>query len=578
MGKARKTVREDPARLDREAGWAMASQHPALDPLRIVAGPDREATDSWVRVELTDSRYGEARCQLSYHPKRLAPAEEWAWVFTHALLHIGLNHYDPLTTGRLARDFQHEAAACDEVDRLQTALRIGRRPTGLTGQGTAGACPDIVGPILSRDSKTARRHAEDLATGLSAAVTLAVDRAGGVRRPGEGGRAKGVWDLALSWFIASFPLLGGLAAGFSLVADAQICRQYDIAIAAVDPTLAEIYVNPLCHLTPEEWRFVLAHEILHAGLRHGERAMGRQPYLWNVAADYVVNGWLVEMGVGAAPDGVLHDPELKGLSVEAVYDRIVNDVRRLHKLATLRGQGVADILGEPLPLPRQALGGIDLDEFYRRALSNGLALHESMGRGYVAAGLVEEIKVIDQPPLSWDVALARWFEAHVRSPEPVRSFARPSRRQASAPDIPRPGRHFPETLMSLATFGVVLDTSGSMSRSLLGQALGAIASLARSKDVPAARVVFCDAAVHDAGYLPVDDIAGRVKVTGRGGTVLQPAIRFLERTGDFPADGPILIITDGHCDPLRVTRQHAYLIPAAAALPFRPAGPVFRLA
>ncbi|MCL2424088.1 MAG: hypothetical protein FWD11_09415, partial [Micrococcales bacterium] len=127
------------------------------------------------------------------------------------------------------------------------------------------------------------------------------------------------------------------------------------------------------------------------------------------------------------------------------------------------------------------------------------------------------------------------------------------------------------------TFGVILDTSASMDRVILGKALGAIAAYAAAKDVPAARVVYCDAAPHDAGYLKVEDIAGRVTVTGRGGTVLQPAVRFLERTPDFPSDGPILIITDGYCDNLQVSRTHAFLIPAGRSLPFRAGGPVFRI-
>ncbi|MFE3229170.1 hypothetical protein [Nocardia sp. NPDC059228] len=64
---------------------------------------------------------------------------------------------------------------------------------------------------------------------------------------------------------------------------------------------------------------------------------------------------------------------------------------------------------------------------------------------------------------------------------------------------------------------------------------------------------------------------------GRGGTVLQPGIRLLERADDFPADGPILVITDGMIDVLRIRHEHAFPIPAGAALPFRPHGPVFRI-
>lgn len=114
-----------------------------------------------------------------------------------------------------------------------------------------------------------------------------------------------------------------------------------------------------------------------------------------------------------------------------------------------------------------------------------------------------------------------------------------------------------------------------MDRRLLGKALGAIASYAASRDVVAARVVYCDAAPYDAGYLSPDDLAGRVRLSGRGGTVLQPAITLLENAEDFPAAAPVLVITDGWCDPLRIRREHAYLVPQGAQLPFQPRGPVF---
>lgn len=49
-------------------------------------------------------------------------------------------------------------------------------------------------------------------------------------------------------------------------------------------------------------------------LRHDQRQQGRDPFLWNVACDYIINGWLMEMGVGRMPAvGALHDPDLAGL-------------------------------------------------------------------------------------------------------------------------------------------------------------------------------------------------------------------------------------------------------------------------
>jgi predicted metal-dependent peptidase len=515
----------------------------------------------------------------------------------HALLHRGFGH---LREDRRPADAVEAAVACLVVNRFLRDLRLGREPIGLpelpTGDpevlaqrwriegipeplrhaGTAGHVSDIV---VDADRTVSLDWEAAFAAAIAQAAADAVEVAGGARTSvaSPGGR-RPPWELARGWFVSSYPLLGGLASQFTLVADRELTQSWDIAVAAVSPEAGEIYLNPYAALSEAEWRFVIAHEMLHAALRHGDRAGGRDPYLWNVATDYVINGWLVEMGVGELPDGVLYDAELAGLSAEAVYDRIATDLRRLRRLATLRGRGLGDNLGEPLPHAAGARAGVDLDQYYRRALATGLAYHESGQQGWLPAGLVEEIRALEHPPLPWDAQLARWFQEFVRSPERQRSYARPSRRQASTPDIPRPGWWQPEQEVPRCTFGVVLDTSGSMDRRLLGLALGAIASYALARDVPRARVVFCDAAAYDAGYLDVEQIAGRVRVRGRGGTWLQPGIDLLERAEDFPTDAPILVITDGQCDAVRIRREHAFLVPRGARLPFTPRGPVFTVA
>ena len=82
----------------------------------------------------------------------------------------------------------------------------------------------------------------------------------------------------------------------------------------------------------------------------------------------------------------------------------------------------------------------------------------------------------------------------------------------------------------------------------------------------------------DQGIMAPDEIAGTVKVRGRGGTKLQPGIDLLDEDVTFPKEAPLLIITDGACDRLNLRgRNHAFLLPAGNRLPFTPHGPVFRL-
>lgn len=555
-------------------------------------------------VDSKGNIYANTSCRLT--------SKQWAFALAHCLLHLCFGHFDydkiPETENtpfnadvwnkacdiyitRFLYDIRFPDPHCpdpayeyrikmnDEI-KIYEHLLFADKECLFNPYGTnMGSVSDMIGldhPIVYKKNEE-NEFSTAFSISLHNSVSGAVSTAGGH-----------TWDSdketpvrkASEWFLTHYPLLGGMASSFKIIEDYELCQKYEIHIAAVDASVGEIYVNPTAHLSVKEWQFVLAHEYLHAGLMHHKRAGGRDRYLWNVACDYVVNGWLVQMDVGSMPqDGLLYDKELSGLSAEAIYDRIVKELRKFRKHATFRGFGKGDIMSDSLPtfggLERQT-NNMTLDEFFKNALREGLDFHSSNGRGYLPAGLIDEIRSLTSPPIPWDVELGEWFDCMFPPLEKHRSYARPSRRQGTTPDIPRPRFIIQEKDLMDRTFGVVVDTSGSVSVNQLGLALGSIASYAASKDVYYVRVVFCDAEAYDAGYLSVDDLAGRVKVTGRGGTILQPGVNLLEKARDFPADGPILIITDGYIeDKLYVHRDHAYLLPKGNRLPFMPKGKVF---
>ncbi len=523
--------------------------------------------------------------------KKRGTPQEWLYILAHCVLHLALGHFVSEREADLLWN-----AACDcIVARMLSELHIGTPPAELSWPIPGNtreerlyqwlkehdeaeyhrfsimgeACPDMDWTVSPRHKWRGQVDwQKEFAQGLRDSVLKAVSQAGELSY--EGPQKFPPAEKARGWFISSYPLLGAVAAGFTLLADAEMARRMEIPVAAVCPALGEIYINPLVRLEEEEWRFVLAHEFLHAALRHDVRREGRDPELWNVACDFLINGWLMEMGVGNIPEGVLYDPELKGMSAEAIYDQLCSDLR------TWRKRARRDLIWE---VPTERIGpGIDLDHYYHSALQQGLAYHQSQGRGYIPAGLVEEIRALSRPPISWDVELARWFDAHFQPLEKRRTYARLSRRQSSTPDIPRPAWYIPEEETDQRIYGVVLDTSGSMDRALLAAALGSIASYSVARNVEHVRVVFCDAHPYDQGVLHPESIAGSVQVRGRGGTILQPALDLLDRDPEFPKEAPLLIITDGDCDRLNLRgREHAYLIPKGNRLPFPPRGPVFYL-
>ncbi|HLY30126.1 MAG TPA: hypothetical protein VKQ36_03805, partial [Ktedonobacterales bacterium] len=519
----------DPAKESFEAGCRIVAQHPLFAPLwywtrisRVEGNPCPK--DGWVVVSATSSL-----AVLAVHPTRRGDPEEWAYALAHCLLHLGFGHFKreqhpqewndaccwflagfqrQLKFGRPPAEMlaPGDAPATNE-ERIYEELCVRGLPRGWQGCGAAGAYgrdmiidTDLPGQKLAEYQK---RFAEGLAAAVAKAVEVA---AGEIATLTSASPSRTEAQRAREWFINSYPLLGALAAAFTIVEDPLVCQRLGISIAAVDPESREIFINPAANLNQDELRFVMAHELLHVGLRHDARQQGRDPYLWNVSCDFIINAWLAEMNVGVMPQvGALYDSTLKGESAEAVYDRIVTDLRRYRKLRTMRGIGESDIILRGHPDWSQLGAGVDLDTFYRNALSQGLSYHRDEGRGLLPAGLIEEIQALSQPPIPWDVELARWFDAYFQPVEFVRSYARPSRRQSATPDIPRPRWVPPLDWEDGRTFGVVLDTSGSMDRKLLAKALGAIASYSLSRDVPIVRVVFCDAATYDQGYMRPED-------------------------------------------------------------------------
>lgn len=596
----------DPAAQNRDAAWALVRQQPVLAPIlssmTLVLDHERRVVGDagWFAVT------SEGRLWL--HPKRRAELAAWARMMALAAVCLGFG-----LVRRRAPQEVWELAALLVADRFCNDLKIGQLPEAFLyepptipsgGEDSLfqQLCAErgelellgwrqvFVGPGRSlflesdvdgrwyqppKPPEWKKLLAEGIAQGVGAALEVAATgNASAKPRPDT------IAQRAKRRLIDAYPLLGALAAGFALEEDRRICQQYDIQVAAIDVGARTIWMNPTAGLSGSEALFVFAHELLHAGLNHASRRRGRDAYLWNVACDFAINGWLKAMQVGTPPQiGLLYDAEFNNLSAEEIYDRLAQDLRRGRKLATLRGAGMPDLLGDDSGSPF-----VDAEAYCRRALAQGLERHFFSGsRGLLPAGLVEEIRSLSQPPIPWDVQLAAWFDEHFPTPERQRSYARPSRRQASTPDIPRPSIKppSPEERKS-RVFGVLLDTSGSMQPQLLGKALGAIASYSLAREVYAVRLVCCDASAYDSGWVEPERLFDSFAVKGRGGTVLQPGIDLLgdlARRGEFPKGGPLLAITDGYCESrLDIPFEHAFLLPEGKRLPFAAKGEVFWVA
>ena len=110
----------------------------------------------------------------------------------------------------------------------------------------------------------------------------------------------------------------------TLAMHARFVETTDIPTAATDGH--DVLFNPefLGELTDPHLDGVMLHEVLHAALAHVHRRGRRDPRLWNVAADVVVNGLVLGNGF-ELPEGHVRDTTREGLSVEEVYAALMND-------------------------------------------------------------------------------------------------------------------------------------------------------------------------------------------------------------------------------------------------------------
>ena len=118
--------------------------------------------------------------------------------------------------------------------------------------------------------------------------------------------------------LVKYPFFG------SVVASVDYKENKDILTAGTDGET--IYYNPkyLESLSVEEQTFIFAHEVCHIAFNHILRSEGKDPELWNVATDGVINQFLKRDGLKMAMGGV-DMAEAINYDAEQLYDKLLQE-------------------------------------------------------------------------------------------------------------------------------------------------------------------------------------------------------------------------------------------------------------
>ena len=118
--------------------------------------------------------------------------------------------------------------------------------------------------------------------------------------------------------LVKYPFFG------SVVANVGYKENKDIPTAGTDGET--IYYNPeyLEGLSVEEQTFIFAHEVCHIAFNHILRSEGKNPELWNIATDGVINQSLKRDGLKMAPGGV-DIAEAINYDAEQLYEKLLQE-------------------------------------------------------------------------------------------------------------------------------------------------------------------------------------------------------------------------------------------------------------
>lgn len=131
--------------------------------------------------------------------------------------------------------------------------------------------------------------------------------------------------------LVKYPFFG------SVVASVGYKENKDIPTAGTDGET--IYYNPeyLESLSVEEQTFVFAHEVCHIAFNHILRSEGKDPELWNIATDGVINQFLKRDGLKMAK-GVVDMAEAINYDAEQLYEKLLQE-KQQRQQQQQNGQG-----------------------------------------------------------------------------------------------------------------------------------------------------------------------------------------------------------------------------------------------
>ena len=329
----------------------------------------------------------------------------------------------------------------------------------------------------------------------------------------------------------------------------------------------------------KEVEFVIAHEILHMVFNHLGRREDRNPMLYNIAADYIVNNLLVRDRIGAKPKVVecYQDFKYEGWSSEEVYDELFKEAEKngeeyLKQLGEMldehldmdgddgeEGAGESkDKNGHGTSSKKPKYSKEQIDQIKDQIKEGMLSAAQAAGAGNTPAGVQRLIKELTESKMNWRELLRQQIQSTIRSDY---TFSRPSRKGQMSGAI-LPGMNFADTI----DICVSLDMSGSIGNDQAKDFLGEIKGIMDEYQDYKIKLWCFDTSVYNEQDFSADSGESLMdyEIMGGGGTDFMANWHYMKENDIQPKK--FIMFTDGYawdswgdedwCDTVFIIHSH----------------------
>jgi len=290
---------------------------------------------------------------------------------------------------------------------------------------------------------------------------------------------------------------------------------------------------------------LVTHELLHAALQHGVRRRERDPKLWNIAADVVVNGMVRKDTTYVLPDGGVEMPDLAHLSVEEIYEQLNSGKVKVPKITLLdllpiSSDGELPGEGHEPGDQGEPNGSLDaaqaeaLQRHWRAALQQAGAVARRINKGFGRAGLdgVREFDGAAGASLSWREILWQFM---VATPYDFGGFDRRFiHRKLYLEDV----------VGESVEVAICVDTSGSIGGAELAAFMGEIQGILDAYPQIRGTLFYADAALYGPHEFGKDSPIPPAR--GGGGTSFVPFFDWVKQQTSGGSLPLCIYFTDGY--------------------------------